>query len=267
MLHLRIISAIVAIPLVLFMVCLGGHYYAFSILVVLNLGMSEYTAMLKKKGYHLPDVLGYAGLNILLAALYLGPLLEVDLVLPAVVFIAMGIAVFLLIYFGKTQIQESALILWGIIYLGGFGAYLILLRNLPQGLTYTILLLLGVWANDTFAYFIGLKWGKRRLAPAISPKKSVEGAFAGAAGTVLLAVMTAFFFPGWISLTPLKAALLGIGIAVFAQLGDLFESAMKRHFEAKDAGRLIPGHGGILDRLDSILLTAPMVFYFFQLFE
>ncbi len=262
-LHLRILSALIGIPVILLLVCLGGHYYTSFILTIAILGMREYTAMLKSRRYHLPAFLGYAGVTIFLVMLYLGLLLELDLVLPAIIFILMSLAVIILIYFEKADVQESSQILWGIIYLGGLGSYMILLRRLPQGLTCTLLLFFGVWANDTFAYFIGLKWGRRPLAPGISPKKSVEGAFAGIVGTILLALLAAFFFPVWIGLTLWKAALLGLGIAVFAQLGDLLESAMKRQFEVKDSGQLIPGHGGILDRFDSLLFTAPMLYYFF----
>ncbi len=265
MLHLRILSALAGIPLILALVYLGGPYYAFFILLVANLGIREYTALLKSRGYHLPGFIGYAGTTVFMTMLYLDLFLDVELVLPAVLFIMMSLAVFLLIYFEKTDIRELALILWGIIYLGGFGGYMILLRQLPQGLTYTFLLLVGVWSNDSFAYFAGIKWGKRRLAPEISPKKSVEGACAGIAGTILLALLVAIFFPGWIGLAPGKAVLLGLGISVFAQLGDLLESAMKRYFEVKDTGQLIPGHGGVLDRFDSLLFTAPMVYYFFTL--
>lgn len=265
MLHLRILSALLGIPLVLGLVYLGGHYYAAFITLVVILGIREYMALLKSKNFRLPTAVGYAGVTIFLVSLYLGTLLEADLVLPALIFIVAGLAIFLLICFEKTGLQESALILWGIIYLGAFGGYMILLRQLPQGLTYTFLLLFGVWANDTFAYFIGLKWGRRRLAPAISPKKSVEGACAGIAGNIMLALVAVLLFPGWIGLEAWEAALLGLGIAVFAQLGDLLESAIKRQVEAKDSGRLIPGHGGILDRFDSLLFTAPMVYYFFLL--
>lgn len=265
MLHLRILSALVGIPLVLALVYLGGHYYAAFVLLVVILGMGEYMALLGSKGSHLPSMVGYGGATILLVFLYLGTLLETDLVLPALILIVASLAIFLLVDYEKRSIQESALILWGIIYLGAFGGYMILLRQLPQGLTYTSLLLFGVWANDTFAYFIGLKWGRRPLAPAISPKKSVEGACAGIAGNIILALLAVYLFPGWMGMNAWKAALLGLGIAVFAQLGDLLESAIKRQFEVKDTGQLIPGHGGILDRFDSLLFTAPMVYYFFLL--
>ncbi len=265
MLHLRILSALVGIPIVLALVYLGGPYYAGFIILAVNVGMYEYTAMLKSRGYYLPAFLGYLGVSSLLVMLYLGGLTGLDLVLPAIVLSTAVLAISFLICYEKSNILELALILWGIIYLGGFSSYMILLRQLPKGLTYTFLLLFGVWANDTFAYFAGMKWGKHRLAPNISPKKSVEGSWAGIVGTVLIAFFAASLFPDRIELAPWKAALLGLGISVFAQLGDLLESAIKRQFEIKDAGSIIPGHGGILDRLDSLLFAAPVVYYFFLL--
>ncbi|HPU00711.1 MAG TPA: phosphatidate cytidylyltransferase [Bacillota bacterium] len=265
MLHLRILSALVGIPLILGLVYLGGSYYALFMLLVAILGIREYTALLKSKSYHLPTWVGYAGVALFMSMLFLGAVLERELILPALIIIMMSLGILQLIYFGKASLHELALILWGIIYLGGFGGYMILLRQLPQGLTYTRVLFVGVWANDTFAYFVGIKWGRKRLAPEISPKKSVEGACAAIAGTVLLATLVAYIYPSWMGLTPGKAALLGVGISVFAQLGDLLESALKRQFEVKDTGQLIPGHGGVLDRFDSLLFTAPMVYYFFIL--
>lgn len=265
MLHLRILSALVGIPLILGLVYLGGGYYLCFILLLAYLGMREYTALLKSKGYHLPSFLGYAGATVLPALLYLEPILERELIFPAIIFILMSLAIFFLIFFETSDIRESALIFWGIIYFGGLGGCLVLLRQLPQGLSYTFALFIGVWTNDTLAYFAGTKWGKHRLAPAISPRKSVEGACSGIAGTILLALLIVFFFPGWINLTPGQAVFLGLVITVFAQLGDLFESAIKRQFEVKDTGQLIPGHGGIMDRFDSLLFSAPAVYCFFQL--
>ncbi len=265
MLHLRILSALVGIPVILGLVYLGDPYYAGFVLLIANLGMHEYTAMLKNKGYHLPAFLGYAGVTVFIAMLYLGPLIRQELIYPAILAILMALSLFVLLYFEKTDFRESALILWGIIYLGGLCGYLVLLRQLPQGLTFTYLLFAGVWSNDTLAYFTGIKWGKRRLAPKISPQKSVEGALCGIGGTILLALLAASLLPAWIRLTPGEAALLGLVIAIFAQLGDLVESAMKREFGVKDTGKLIPGHGGILDRFDSLLFAAPLVYYYTQL--
>src|SRR5690554_2912195 len=143
MLHLRILSALVGIPLILGLVYLGGSYYALFMLLVAILGIREYTAFLKRKCYHLPTWVGYAGLALFMSMLFLGAVLERELILPALIIIMMSLGILQLIYFGKASLHELALILWGIIYLGGFGGYMILLRQLPQGLTYTLVLLVG----------------------------------------------------------------------------------------------------------------------------
>lgn len=265
MLHLRVLSAIIGIPLILGLVYLGDPYYAVFALVIANLGMREYTLMLKNRGYHLPVLFGYGGVTILIAVVYLEPYLQQNLVYPAVAALLMALSLLFLLYFGKTDFGESALIFWGIIYLGGLCGYLILLRRLPEGLILSFLLFAGVWINDSLAYFTGIKWGKRRLAPAISPQKSVEGALFAIAGTTLLFFLAALLFPDLIGLKPGESALLGLIVAIFGQLGDLVESAMKRYFTVKDTGSLIPGHGGVLDRFDSLIFAAPVLYYYAQL--
>ena len=132
----------------------------------------------------------------------------------------------------------------------------------PAGMLFLIVLLVGVWANDSFAYFIGIKWGRHKLAPSVSPNKSIEGAVAGIGGTMLLGAAAALFLPRLLPLGLVQVLLLAAGIAVFAQLGDLMESALKRQFKVKDSGHLIPGHGGIMDRIDSVIVAAPFVYYF-----
>ena len=265
MLHLRILSAVIGIPLILGLVYLGDIFYALFVLLLANLGMHEYMLMLKNRGDHLPVLLGYLGVSVIVAAIYLTPLLGLDLVYPAIIAIIMTLSLTVLIYFEKTDFIESALIFWGMIYLGGLCGYLIMLRHLPEGLILTYLLFVGAWSNDTLAYFTGIKWGKRRLAPTISPQKSVEGALCGIAGTALLFFALAHFFPDWIGLTRAGSAMLGLVVAIFGQLGDLVESAMKRKFGVKDTGSLIPGHGGVLDRFDSLLFAAPVLYYYVQL--
>lgn len=265
MLHLRILSAIIGIPLILGLVYLGDIFYSVFVLLLAILGIHEYMLMLKHRGYHLPLFIGYVGVSVIIAVIHLGPLLGVNLFYPAIIAIFMTLALALLIYFEKADFAESALIFWGIIYLGGLCGYLILLRGLPEGLILTFLLFLGAWCNDTIAYFTGIKWGKRRLAPTISPKKSVEGALCGIVGTALLFFLLATLLPEWIGLTRGGSAIFGLVIAIFGQLGDLVESAMKRKFGVKDAGGLIPGHGGVLDRFDSLLFAAPVLYYYAQL--
>lgn len=262
MLRVRVLSALVGIPIVLAAVYFGEIWYALFLLLVANLGMREYTLLLRSAGYRFPALPGHLGASAIIALIYLD---RVDLFFPLLMLIFSVTFLLVLIYFKNIQFWESAAIFWGIIYLGGFCGFMLLLRMLPEGLIYTLFLLFGVWLNDSFAYFIGIKWGKRKLAPGISPNKSVAGAIGGIVGNVIVAVLVAHFAPAWLPLPLAKAAALALGIAVFAQAGDLMESAMKRQFKVKDTGRLIPGHGGVLDRFDSLFFTAPFVYYFFVL--
>lgn len=260
MLRLRLLSALVGIPIILTAVYYGEIWYALFLLLVVNLGMREYTMLLRSAGYRLPAATGYLGASAILALTYLE---QIELFFPLLMLIFAAVFLVALLYFNKIQFWESALIFWGIIYLGGFGSFMLLLRMLPEGALYTVYLLFGVWLNDSFAYFVGIKWGRRKLVPAISPNKSVAGAVAGVAGNIIVALLLVYFAPGWFSLPVIYAVILAAGIAVFAQFGDLLESAMKRQFQVKDTGQLIPGHGGILDRFDSLLFTAPYVYFFF----
>jgi phosphatidate cytidylyltransferase len=260
MLRLRVLSGLVAIPVVLGAVYLGGLWFTLFLLLILNLGMREYAALLKSAGANLPPHLGYLGVSAIPVLIYYRAF---PWIYPLIILLFLALFTATLTCFKRVRFWESALLLWGIIYLGGLGGFLLLIRQLsPAGALYTVVLLVGVWSNDSFAYFIGIKWGRHKLAPLISPNKSIEGAVAGVTGTMLLGAAAALFLPGLFPLGLAPAVLLAAGIAVFAQLGDLMESALKRQFKVKDSGNVIPGHGGIMDRIDSVIAAAPFVYYF-----
>ncbi len=155
---------------------------------------------------------------------------------------------------------ELALLLFGFLYITIPLAHLALLRDLHHGTRWVLLVLFLVMLNDSCAYFTGTFWGKKKLYPSVSPKKSVEGAIGGLAGSILAAGLAHVTFMPWTGLLPLL--FLGLVVGVVAELGDLFESLLKRSFGVKDSGTLIPGHGGILDRLDSLLFAFPLTYYF-----
>lgn len=155
---------------------------------------------------------------------------------------------------------ELALLLFGFFYITIPLSHLALLRDLEYGTRWVLLVLLLVMLNDSCAYFSGTFWGKKKLYPSVSPNKSVEGAIGGLAGSMLAAGLAHMIFMPWAGLMPLLV--LGLVVGVVAELGDLFESLLKRSFGVKDSGTLIPGHGGILDRLDSLLFAFPLTYYF-----
>jgi phosphatidate cytidylyltransferase len=160
----------------------------------------------------------------------------------------------------RVSAVNVALLFFGILYIPFLLSHLGLLRMLPNGIEWIFLLLIIVMAGDTGAYYVGSTFGRRRLYPIVSPKKSVEGAFGGLAGSLAGAFISRItFFPELSVYDCVGTALL---LGCLGQLGDLFESLLKRSFGVKDSGKIIPGHGGMLDRLDSILFAAPVAFYY-----
>lgn len=259
MLLVRILSALIGIPIVLGSVYLGGLWYSFFLLLVANIGIYEYHVMHKQAN---PANIFFSFLGVSLF-IVITMLEETELLLPLIVLILFALFVVALFNMERASVVDAAVSFWGIIYLGALLSYMLKLRLLPDGAYYTYVLLAGVWIHDTLAYLIGTRWGRHKFAPLISPKKSVQGSLAGMIGTILIFLALALFYPGLIALDQWEAVFLALGISVFAQLGDLLESALKRQLKVKDSGAIIPGHGGILDRFDSLLLVAPFVYYFF----
>ena len=152
----------------------------------------------------------------------------------------------------------------GILYIGWLLSHYISLRELEMGREWVFYALAVTFATDTFAYFIGKTWGRHKLAPDISPKKTIEGAVGGVLGAVVISVLAV-----WLFALPINygiAVLLGIVVSIFGQVGDLFESLFKRNMGIKDSGKSLPGHGGFLDRIDSIVFTGVVVYYYVVLF-
>jgi phosphatidate cytidylyltransferase len=158
--------------------------------------------------------------------------------------------------------RETALLCFGFLYVPLLLGHLILLRLAPHGVQWIFFLLVIVMTGDSAAYYVGSSWGRRKLYPEVSPKKSVEGALGGLAGSLAGAVaFKLLWFPDLPLMHCLVVTLLA---AALAQMGDLFESLLKRSCGVKDSGVIIPGHGGILDRLDSILFAAPVLYYYLR---
>lgn len=159
----------------------------------------------------------------------------------------------------ERRLLGLALTVLGVLYVIGLGLFVFWIRELESGLSVLLIVLLATWAADTFAFFFGVRFGKRLLAPEISPGKTVEGMLGGVAGSLLIVLITArYLLP---DLGILLSLGLGLTIGIMSPLGDLLESMFKRSFEMKDTSSFIPGHGGVLDRIDSLLVTAPVAYY------
>jgi phosphatidate cytidylyltransferase len=179
-----------------------------------------------------------------------------------------AISVLILRYRHSEKINESFLSIMkmfvGIFYVGLLPAFTYLILNLENNLTWFFVLLMVVFAGDTLAYISGLLWGKEKIAPALSPKKTVVGALGGIVGAMLAGLMSVFLLPN----VPWHVLILMSLVAGFiGQMGDFFESLVKRVAGVKDSGTLMPGHGGILDRIDGVLFAAPVVYFVAALFQ
>ena len=150
----------------------------------------------------------------------------------------------------------------GILYVGWLLSYLVALRGLDNGRNWVFFALFTTFASDTAAFFVGRALGKRRLAPQISPGKTWEGAIGGVFGAIIVSLLFILPTPLTLHLNWGQAILLGLLVSIFGQLGDLVESLFKRNMGAKDSGRLLPGHGGMLDRMDSIIFAGIVVYYY-----
>src|SRR6185369_411464 len=164
----------------------------------------------------------------------------------------------------ETAAHEVAFALLAFLYIPFLLMHLVLLRQTSFGIQWLFVIMLIVMTNDSAAYYTGCNFGKHRLYPLVSPKKSIEGAVGGLIGSLCGALLAKFtFFP---QLTFKDAVVTALVIGAVGQAGDLFESLLKRSFGVKDSGTIIPGHGGVLDRLDSILFAAPVTYYYVLFF-
>jgi phosphatidate cytidylyltransferase len=274
----RSVSALVLIPLVIALVFFGGWVAFGGAVLALLLGAYELHAMFIHRGWHPPSLFGVAlGLAFLAAArLYVlssqpGPVL---LIVGASIS-ALLIATFAWLILTRKNLEASvldwALSLGGAFYLGWPLAFFLLLRgdaigSGTSGFWWMLALFFIVWSNDTFAFFTGHYLGRTKLAPTVSPAKTWEG-FAGGlvfavAAALIFAVALPSAFGHPLHVAWYQAVILGALVAVVATIGDLAESLLKRGTGVKDSGKLVPGHGGILDRMDSLLFAVMVVFFF-----
>jgi len=229
------------------------------ICLVILLGVRELTHAYRAGGIELPDLpLMIAALIILLASWFGGTqglAVSTGLIFPVLMVLLLAIS-------QKDFIKRSTSAVFAVFYLAFLGGFILLLANNEAGAKHILALVILISSNDTFAYFAGVLFGKHKLAPSISPKKSWEGLIGGLIASLIggalvfhLAFETAWYV----------GSAVGVMTVVTATCGDLIESAIKRDLAIKDMSNLLPGHGGIMDRLDSALFTAPAVWFAFEL--
>ena len=265
----RAISAIILIPVIIFLVWWGGYPYAALIVLVTGLMLIEFWELSRSIGVKAGQIFTVVcGVLLCLSAVdVVGFKIPVELVLALTLFLPFTYQIF------RDQVNAAFLsvtsMLLGAVYIGwAFGYHLILLRDIKlpaiseAGRGLIVFLLATIWLGDTAAYLFGKRFGRHKLRPAISPAKTIEGTIAGLAFGALGGLGVWFFFLPDILSFP-HALILGIILGVVGQLSDLSESVIKRSAEVKDSGDLIPGHGGLLDRCDSLIFSAPVLYYYF----
>ncbi|MDK2798544.1 MAG: phosphatidate cytidylyltransferase [Clostridiales bacterium] len=176
---------------------------------------------------------------------------------------------FYLIFHSTIRFSRIAINFFALIYIPYFLSHIIFTRGLNNGNVLVWLIFLGAWTTDTFAFFVGTFVGKRKLWPEVSPKKTIEGAIGGIMGCGLSFLLYGYLLHIWgnYNINYANLFILGLLCSFIAQIGDLSASIIKRQYHIKDFGKIMPGHGGVLDRFDSIIFVAPLVYYFTACFN
>jgi phosphatidate cytidylyltransferase len=270
----RVLSSVVLVPLVILVVWWSPWSIAVAVAAATLLATRELFAAFAHGGYHAQSRVGAALALAPVLAASLQPLTPLPLVLPAVILaIIASLVAALRRHAEPGAIAGWALTVAGALYIGGLFCYVVLLRQLDTplrpgllpnlglapGAAWLFLTLFVTWGQDVLAYFVGKYAGRTKMTPGLSPKKTWEGAVGGMAGAIGGGMLAVWLFDVPISL--LAGALLGVVGGVIGPLGDLAESFIKRQVGVKDAGHLIPGHGGVLDRIDSLIFNAPVLYY------
>lgn len=273
MLAKRIITGIVGGAITIGIIYEGSWLFFFMMILLAILGWHEYCNLVSKVEANLAERAGIVWIICFFSAYWYNS--EKIMVLLAVVAM-LWILLRTVIFHKKVKPVDSAYTLYGLLYVSGGFLAMLALRNGPIASYITdsfssvmleparflmFLLIFSTWASDTFAFAVGKLKGKNKLCPAISPGKTQEGALGGFIGTIVVAVIFSLIF----QFSLLHAFVIGIIIAIAAPLGDLVESILKRVCQVKDSGTLIPGHGGVLDRFDSLLFAAPAVYVYLML--
>lgn len=260
----RTLTSLISVPIILVCVYYGGPAFLILVLGLALIGVNEFYSLMMKKGYFPAFWVG----NIITASFIIfahyalaknwEPAHSAILTLAAAIALMAGV----FLKREKDTIVDVAVTILGMIYVGWFFSYLIFIRSLTEHGGYLFFLMLTIWAVDVAAYLSGRVFGHTPLMPSISPKKTWEGAIAG----FLVALIASAVFSWTANLEIWHALALGGLIGIFGQMSDLIESLIKREAGAKDSSNLIPGHGGVLDRIDSFILTAPLMYYYVILF-
>lgn len=264
----RVLAGVVFIPVFVLLTRAGGYYFLGFVDLFICLGLFEFYRMMSAKGMHPYRGIGMASGITLSTYMYFESGVYANFFFTFVLIAIMGLE--LTRQDNRRAVYHVSTTVFGIVYVAYLGSHLVLLRELPwqidrpyeMGARFVFLAFTMTWASDTGAYVVGKTLGKRLLLPRVSRAKTWEGAVGGVvfgamAGGVCAMTFADFLHPAW-------GIALGAACSMIGLLGDLFESMLKRDADIKDTSRIIPGHGGVLDRFDSLLFTVPLIYYFLK---
>ena len=264
----RLLTAIVLIPTVVYCIYLGGLPFLALVALLLTLAEIEFCQLMARDGFRTAPAFGLGLVWLFLVDAQLGaqfPTLKLELLRPGMALILLGSLAWQLFHRQGSPVADWALTVTGGMYMGMCGACLIGLRGLRDGPWWTLTVVPAIMLADTGAFVVGRVWGRHKLAPTLSPGKTWEGYLAGVVtGGLLTALLASLWRVAGAAtvVSGIHGLVLGILIGTLAPLGDLAVSMIKRHVGVKDSGRVIPGHGGALDRVDSILWAAVIGYYY-----
>lgn len=263
MLRQRILTAVIGLPIFLAAIWFGNPWFVVIIAIISILSSIEFYSITIKEVKHPTIYFAIVIIFFLTLSPYYHGFLSRAIILTAAIMI-------LLIWLLFVRVKEKAFLNWafiiaGILYVGWMLGYWSELRNINDGRELVIWSVLIVMSNDTAAFFTGRAFGRHFMAPSISPQKTWEGALGGSIISILISVLFGYILS--LPLSYWQLVLSGLGISILAQLGDLVESLLKRNTGVKDSSRLIPGHGGILDRVDSFIFIGAVIYLFAQIFS
>lgn len=262
----RLMSSIILVVLALLTILTGGYLLA---AVLLFLALTAFCELMKacklsgEKGKpNGLEIIGSVGIVVYyLLMTFFGERIYLFLMLIVILVAFMFLYVF---SFPKYHAEQIMCVFFCVAYAPVMLSFIYLVRDLPYGIYTVWMIFISSWICDTCAYLTGMLLGKHKLAPVLSPKKSIEGAIGGIAGSALVGALYAYFIVepaiSEQKITWIFVLISAVG-AVISQVGDLAASAIKRNHEIKDYGKLIPGHGGVMDRFDSVIFTAPMIYF------
>ncbi len=267
----RLIVAILGIPVLMWIMLKGEISLILFVELIIGTALYEFYKMLEegKESINVSKKIGIVmGLTI--------PILQVTLQKSQALSsktIILGIVVSLIVFMSyqvflgkiKNALENASYTLFGVLYIGVMFSHILLIKDLNAGRLWLLTVFLLMWASDSAAYFVGINIGKHKLAPKISPKKSIEGAIGGLVAPILSMLLLKYvlYFP---NIEIIHCFGIGILVGVFGQIGDLSESLLKREFGIKDSSKILLGHGGVLDRFDSLLFVAPALYYYILIF-